>query len=185
MALEALQSTLAELDGLNAAHSKLTLRASFAGRVRDLPDALRAGEWLAKDEVIGVVASPKPAVIGYAEEADLGRLQRGATGYFYPDGGDWATLPVCIMAIDHIGTRQLALTELASLYGGGVAVREDKDHHLIPEQGIYRLLLSAGQPTAALPITVRGRLAITTPPESLIGRLLRSAAAVLIRESSW
>jgi len=29
--------------------------------------------------------------------------------------------------------------ELASNYGGGIAVRKDSEHHLIPEQGVYRL----------------------------------------------
>ena len=185
MDLEALQSTLADLEGLRDAHKKLTLRAVFAGQVRDLSESLRPGEWLSRDEPIGIVVSPQSSVVAYAEEADLSRLQRGTKGRFYPEGGDLPAVPVRIIAIDRTGTRQLALTELASKYGGGVAVREDSEHHLTPEQGVYRLLLQAEDTPYALPISVRGRLALMTPPESLAGRLLRSAAAVLIRESSW
>ncbi|MCX7096468.1 MAG: biotin/lipoyl-binding protein [Methylococcales bacterium] len=185
MDLEALQSTLAELAGLEAERQKLTLRAPFTGLVRDLPEALSVAGWLAKNEVVGVVISPTPMVVAYAEEADLGRLERGATGQFYPDGGDLAAFPVRISRIDRIGSRQLALTELASTYGGGIAVREDAEHRLIPEQGVYRLTLSIENSPTALPIMVRGRLALSTRPESLVGRLLRSAAAVLVRESSW
>lgn len=184
MDLEALQSTVAELQGLDDAQAKLTLRASFSGQVRDLSEALRVGEWLTKDEVVGVVASPQQTVVAYIEEADLGRLTRHAQGRFYPDGGDLAVFPVQVLSIDDTGTRQLAVTELASTFGGAVAVREDGERHLIPEQGLYRVLLSA-QTTTPLPISVRGRLALTTPAESLAGRLFRELAAVLVRESGW
>lgn len=183
--LEALQSTLAELEGLRAAHEKLTLRAAFSGRIRDLPEALAAGEWLAKDEPLGVIASPRASVVAYAEEADLKRLKIGAKGCFYPEGGDWPVFPVRVIGMDSTGTRQLTLKELASTHGGGIAVREDSEHRLIPEQGVYRIALQAENIPSALPISVRGRLALTTPPESLAGRLLRSTLAVLIRESSW
>ncbi|MDP1666336.1 MAG: HlyD family efflux transporter periplasmic adaptor subunit [Methylobacter sp.] len=185
MDLEALQSTLAELQGLRAAYEQLTLRATFNGRVRDLSDALRPGEWLAKDEPLGAVVSRNSVVVAYAEEADLGRLQPGAKGYFYPDGGDVPVLSVQVQSIDRTGARQLTLAELASRYGGALAVREDEQHRLIPEQGVYRIQLQAENTSYPLPITVRGRLALDTPPESLAGRLVRSAVAILIRESSW
>lgn len=185
MDLEALQSTLAELEGLRGAHEQLTLRATFDGYIRDLSDALRPGEWLAKDEPLGMVVGAGNLAVAYAEEADLSRLQPGAEGLFYPDGADLPTFPVRVLSIDRAGARQLTLVELASRYGGAIAVREDEQHRLIPEQGVYRLLLQAANTVSAQPITVRGRLALSTPPESLAGRLVRSAMAILIRESGW
>jgi putative peptide zinc metalloprotease protein len=185
MDMEALQSTLAELKGLHDAHDKLTIHARFNGHIRDLSDSLRSGEWLAKDEPLGVVISPGHLVIAYAEEADLQRLQQGASGIFYPDGGDLAPILVNVLNIDSSGTRQLTLAELSSRYDGAIAVREDKQHHLIPEQGVYRLLLQVKNTSITLPNTVRGRLSLTTPAESISGRLLRSALAVIIRESGW
>lgn len=185
MDMEAVQSTLAELMGLREAQKKLTIRAGFAGRIRDLSDALQQGEWLAKDEPLGIVESPRATVIAYAEEADLNRLQLGAKGRFYPEGGDVAPVHVHVLTIDSVGTRQLTIPELSSNHGGEIAVREDEQHHLIPEQGIYRVLLQADDHPLIQPITLRGRLTLATPPESLAGRLLRSALAVLIRESSW
>lgn len=185
MDMEALQSTLAELKGLHDAHDKLTLRASFNGQIRDLSDSLRPSEWLAKDEPLGVVISSSNVVIAYAEEADLQRLQLGASGTFYPDGGDLEPILIQVLSIDPSGTRQLILAELSSRYGGAIAVREDEQHHLIPEQGVYRLLLQIKNTHITLPYTVRGRLVLTTPAESISGRLLRSALAVMIRESGW
>jgi putative peptide zinc metalloprotease protein len=185
MDVETLQSTVAELLGLREAQAKLTLRATFAGRIRDLSDALQQGEWLAKDEPIGIVESPHATVVAYAEEADLNRLQLGAKGRFYPEGGDLAPFPVRIITIDSVGTRQLTIPELSSNHGGEIAVREDEQHHLIPEQSIYRVLLKADDNTLVQAITLRGRLSLDTPAESLAGRLLRSSLAVLIRESGW
>jgi hypothetical protein len=46
-------------------------------------------------------------------------------------------------------------------------------------------LLQVDKGIATQPITLRGRLSLATPAESLAGRLLRSTLAVLIRESSW
>lgn len=183
--MEALQSTLAELEGLRAAHEQLALRATFKGRVRDLADTLRPGEWLAKDEALGAIVSANSLVVAYAEEADLERLQPGATGRFYADGGDFPVFPVRILSIDRTGSRQLTLAELASRYGGAIAVREDEQQRLIPEQGVYRLLLQTENTPSSLPITVRGRLALSTQPESLAGRVMRSIVAILIRESGW
>ncbi len=185
MDIEALQSARAELNGLKEAQQKLTLRATFAGYLRDLSDILQEGEWLAKDEALGVVETPKASVVAYGEEADLRLLQIGAKGRFYPEGGDVETFPVKIMAIDQTGTRQLARAELASTYGGEIAVREDEQQHLIPEQAVYRVLLQTEAPTLKETISIRGRLAIETPPESIMGRIFRSTIAVLIRESSW
>ncbi len=182
---ETLQSTLAELEGLRAAYKKLTIRAAFPGRIRDLSDILRPGEWVAKDEVLGDVETPKATVAAYAEEADIGRLQPDGEGRFYPEGGDLSPFGVRIISIDKTGTRQLNLEELASTHGGAIAVRPDAERGLIPEQGIYRVLLQVADTRSKLPITVRGRLSLETPPESLIGRFLRSATAVVIRESGW
>jgi putative peptide zinc metalloprotease protein len=185
MDMEELQSTLAELSGLREAERKLTLRANFAGHIRDLSDVLQQGEWIAKNESLGIVHSLYTTVTAYVEEADLNRLQIGAKGLFYPEGGDFTPFSVQIISVDHVGTRQLNIPELGSNYGGEIAVREDDQHHLIPEHGIYRVALQVDDHRAMSAITIRGRLSLETPAESLAGRLTRSALAVLIRESSW
>jgi putative peptide zinc metalloprotease protein len=184
---EELQSTRAELTGLKAVQTKLTVRASFAGRVRDLSDVVRPGEWLAKDEPMGIVENLTPSVTAYVEEADLTKLKPGGTGRFYPEGGDLSPFPVTIIALDSTGTRELKVAELASNYGGGIAVRpeQENDHGLIPEHGIYRVLLRADAPGTTRFSTVRGRLSLATPPESIAGWLLRVSTVTLVKESGW
>ena len=182
--LQALQSTIAELEGLRAAQEKLIIKATLSGKIRDLSDVLQQGEWLAEDEPLAVIKNGNTSITAYVEEADLSRLDIGAEGLFYPEGGDLPPVNAKVITVDRVGTRQLIMAELASKYGGEIAVREDDQQHLVPEQSIYRVLLSVNQPINNH-TTLRGRLSLDTPPESLIGRLWRSALAVLIRESGW
>jgi putative peptide zinc metalloprotease protein len=187
---EELQSALAELAGFREVKQKLTVRATFDGRIRDLSDVARPGEWLAKDEPIGIVESQKANAVAYVEEADLPVLEIGADGWFYPEGGDLPRIPVNIASIDKTGTRELKVEELASVYGGEVAVRPDKnnkesDKRLVPEQGIYRVLLSTSAEQLPQKSTIRGRLALTTEAQSIAKRFIRLATVMLVKESGW
>lgn len=187
---EELQSTRAELSGLQEVKGKLTVRTTFAGRVRDLSDVLQPGEWLAKDEPLGIVKHPSAFITAYVEEADLAKIQIGGEGRFYPEGGDMSPFPMKIIAIDSTGTRELKIEELASNYGGGIAVRPDKEKEgeergLVPEQGIYRVLLQSETPEMTQTSTIRGRLSLTTKPESIAGWLARITVVALVKESGW
>lgn len=184
---EELQSTRAELTGYREVKEKLTVRATFAGRVRDLSDVLRPGEWLAKDEPLGIVKSPMASVVAYVEEADLAKLKIGGGGRFYPEGGDLSPFSVKIIGIDSTGTRELKVEELASKYGGGIAVRPDKEkeQHLIPEQGIYRVVMLTEMPELPQSSTIRGRLSLSTVAESIADKLTRLTVVALVKESGW
>jgi putative peptide zinc metalloprotease protein len=186
---EELQSAQAELAGLRALKEKLTVRATFAGCVRDLSDVVRVGEWLAKDEPLGIVETAAKGVIAYVEEADLPKLTEGGEGRFYPEGGDIAPFPVKVTAIDATGTRELKVEELASSYGGEIAVRPDSEKtekSLVPEQGIYRVTTTVNNPQGLSQSSIiRGRLSLTTKPESIASRLARIFTVALIKESGW
>ncbi len=181
------QSVKAELLGHQEIKAKLTVKATFAGRIRDLSDELRPGEWIAKDEPLGIVKATKATVIGFAEEADLPKLAVAADGKFYPEGGDMPPINAVITHIDKTGTRELKIEELASQYGGEVAVRPEKgeqEQKLIPEQGIYRVVMQTDG-AASLPSTSRGRLSLATKAESIAGRLSRVIMVALVKESGW
>lgn len=72
-------------------------------------------------------------VVAYTEEANLGLLQPGAGGRFYPECSDLPVFQIRIIAIDRTNTHHLTLKELALNYGGGVAVRNNSVHQLTPE----------------------------------------------------
>ncbi|MBK8815398.1 MAG: biotin/lipoyl-binding protein [Methylococcaceae bacterium] len=182
---EQLQSTRAEIQGLQDVKEKLTIKATFEGHVRDLSDWLIPGEWLAKDEPLGIVESTNVIVIAYAEEADLEKLKVGGEGRFYPEGGDLQSISVTIAAVDKTGTRDLKVEELASKYGGEIAVRPDEQDQLIPEQGLYRVLLQFPKNERLWNSTIRGRLSLATEADSIANRLLRLITVTLVKESGW
>ena len=182
---EDLQSTRAELQGLQETKAKLTVKSTFPGQVRDLSDWLIPGEWLAKDEPLGIVQNQVGSVTAYAEEADLEKLKVGGTGRFYPEGGDVPPLAVEIITVDRTSTRELNMEELASSYGGEIAVRPDQEKQLIPEQGIYRVMLRTVNTEKAYDSTLRGRLSLSTESESVAGWLIRLIVVTLVRESGW
>jgi putative peptide zinc metalloprotease protein len=182
---EELQSTRAELHGLQDVKDKLTVKATFEGHVRDLSDWLIPGEWLAKDEPLGIVKSTADSVISYTEEADLDKLNIGDEGRFYPEGGDLPSISVSIVTLDRTGTRELNVEELASNYGGEIAVRSDEEKQLIPEKGIYRVLLQLPKKEANFMSSVRGRLSLSTEAESIASWLTRLMMVALVKESGW
>ena len=72
----------------------------------------------------------------------------------------------------------------ASVFGGPIAVREDDRGRLVPETAVYRVILApdaAGAPERVVVGTAR----VEADPVSPIGRLWRTVAAVLIRESGF
>jgi putative peptide zinc metalloprotease protein len=93
--------------------------------------------------------------------------------------------PVKIISIDKTGTRELKVEELASNYGGGIAVRPDEEKHLIPEQGIYRVQMQVENIGLIQTSTVRGRLSLSTEPESIASRLMRLSVVAVVKESGW
>ncbi len=185
---EEYQSLKAELLGHQETQNKLTVKATFAGKIKDLADELRPGEWIAKDEPLGMVKAAKTTVIGFVEEADLPKLAIGGSGKFYPEGGDLSPIRAAISYIDKVGTRELRLEELASRYGGEIAVRPDPHHEqqerLIPEQGIYRIVMQTEEEVKH-GSTLRGRLTLSTKAESIAGRLARLSLVALVKESGW
>ena len=177
-----LQGAVAALDQIQAEEAVLTVRAPFAGVVTDVPPALRLGEWLPRREALGLLIDPSKSMVeAYVGEADLARIHVGADAKFYPENGD----PPVALTVDSVGTasvRALDTTDLASVYGGGIAVRKDATNRLQPESAIYRAVLTPKQPGAALPKRLRGTVSIEADRTSLIARIYRRAVSIVIRE---
>jgi putative peptide zinc metalloprotease protein len=177
-----LQGAVATLDQVKAQEAVLTVRAPFAGIVTDLPPSLRKDEWLGRRESLGMLIDPSStAVEAYVGEADLARIHPGAEAKFYPENGD-APVALTVTSVSTASVRALDTLDLASVYGGGVAVRKDAAGKLQPESAIYRTVLAPKQPGFALTKRLRGTVEIAGDRTSLIARIYRRAVAVVIRE---
>ncbi|MCR6629895.1 MAG: HlyD family secretion protein [Magnetospirillum sp.] len=140
---------------------------------------------MGKHEPLGILLDPSSALVeAYVAESDLGRLSEGVAATFYAENGE-TVIPLRLQAIDRLSTREVTVPELASVNGGGIAVRQDSAKRLVPEASIYRLLLKpAVEPLPPRAGRRRGTVVMDAQPESLLLRLWRNAVSVVIRESN-
>ena len=177
-----LQGALAELRSIEHEQAGLVIQAPFAGTITDVSTQLRIGVTLPRREMLGILFDPKdPVVEAYVEEGDIARFAPGATATFYPGDGT-ATLRLSVVSVSPTSARTLESADLASVYGGQLAVRKDASGRLVPEHAVYRVLL---HPTEPVPLTRRqpGNVTIDGDRISPLRRLYERAVAVVVRES--
>jgi putative peptide zinc metalloprotease protein len=81
--------------------------------------------------------------------------------------------------------RVLDSLDLASLNGGGVAVRKDASGDLVPEGAIYRAILAPTGKNIPLVMRLRGSVVIDADRASILARLYRRGAAIFVREMGF
>lgn len=178
-----LEGAFASVDQINAQQALLSVRAPFSGEVVDVPPTLHEGEWLARREPLGVLIDPSSTrVEAFVSESDLSRLHPGAQAKFFPENGD-PPIALEVESISGASVSSLDVPELASIYGGGVAVRKEADNRLVPEASIYRVLLRPTDRTIKVGRRLRGEVSIEADRTSVLGQVYRRAVAVLIREA--
>jgi putative peptide zinc metalloprotease protein len=155
----------------------LILRAPFTGTVTDLSPDLQPGQWISpKDAVLDIGSGAE--IDAYLGEDDLPRIQVGAAATFIPESSS-GRRAATVTAIDRTAVKSLANPELAAPYGGGIPARFDSKA-MVPDVAVYRVRLSLVDEAVAAPL--RGQVHIHGDRRSLLGRALRAAAAVVIRE---
>ncbi len=181
---EELSTAASEESGTSRERERYVISAPFDGVLRDrLPD-LRPGDWVGRQEPLAVLTDPSAwQVETYLSESEVARVEAGDGGRFFPETRGQASLPLTVVRVDRDATRILQDPMLASTHGGELLVRERKGQ-LVPEQAVYRVVLTVDDPQAAHRAQ-RGHLVIYGSPKTLLGDFLRTALAVLVRESGW
>lgn len=182
----ALASQNRRIRSLSAKLHRQQITAPFAGKVADTQVDLQQGMWIKEGESLFVIIDPDRLILhAYVAEADLGRISLGGDGVFYPDGGGIEPIPVSVKDIEVLGIKELSEPSLASLFGGGVAVRKNNKGQMIPAQATYRIHLKPSGPVDLLQRELRGTVNLDSSAESLAKRAYRRVMAVLIRESDF
>jgi len=168
----------AELAAARDDLARLTLTAPLDGLVTDLTPDLQPGQWIGvKDPILSLRQGAM--VEAFVAEQDLPRIDVGATAAFLPDGAG-AARAATVVAIDRMAARSLLEPSLAVPFGGSIPARFDKQS-LIPDVAVYRVRLSLAEPINAT-VVQRGQVDIDGERRSLLGRLVRTSAAIVIRE---
>lgn len=178
-----LASFRAQLEGLEKSQARLVIRAEFDGLIRDVPQRLYAGKWVARTEQLGLLTSASGAVArGFISGDDLARVATGNSAVFVPEDLGGAKVQLALDAIAPSSSQAIDLLPLASLFGGRIAVTQAADRSLAPVEAQYGVHATATGP--ALPDRVqRGVLMISARGQSLAVRAWRQVVRVLVRES--
>ncbi len=181
-----LTSSLTELQGYLKQKQQLKITAPADGVIKDMAVGLVRGKWVNSNDFLAVLVKTDETVLeGYPNEHQLARISPNDQARFYPESGDYTPIPCRVNSINKTSSRILDEPYLASLYGGDLPVRMDKDK-LISDQSLYRVLLIPQASELALPAQVhRGTIVINGIPQSIALRALRKVTAVFIRESGF
>jgi putative peptide zinc metalloprotease protein len=181
----ALLSQNQRLRGLLKKEHKLTLTAPEMGQVADLAVDLRVGDWIAEGTpLLAVLNTQALTVVAYIAEDDLARLQIGARGRFYPEKGNFPPVAVELVEIEKMATRSLDALYQASLFGGDVAVRKNKQDELVPVISQYELRLKLTSPITVQRV-MRGTVILEGEAESFFSHVKNRFYALLRRESGF
>ena len=178
------EAQLAEYRGLADQKARLEVTTPMAGKVVDLEDGLAVGMWVKpKSRLASVIDSSGVTVEAYVDEADLDRVAVGDTATFHADADSRIEVPLRVIEIASASTHALPDAYLASVYGGPITVRAQKQNELVPDRTFYRVTLA---PTAdALPPTrvLRGQVLLRGHAVSIAARTWRTFRAVVVREA--
>ena len=172
------ESAVAERQALLRDQARQTLTAPIGGTITDVSTSVQPGQWINPKEPILSIESGSQ-IEAYVAEEDLPRIETGARATFISEGTT-SSLTATVTAIDRTAIKSLTDPELATPYGGGIPARFD-NKALVPDVAVYRVRLSSVE-TLSVSSPLRGQIHIDGERRSLMGRLLHTAIAVVIRE---
>ncbi|BBH45645.1 HlyD family efflux transporter periplasmic adaptor subunit [Pseudomonas sp. KU43P] len=161
--------------------ARLNLQAPFAGNWLDVDRDLQPGQWLNRQEPLGILIDPSHwQVDAYVAQDQVHHLAVGNPVKFYPEGQATA-LHGKVLAIGSTRAGQLAHRMLSSHFGGPVPT---SGQSLTPNVALFQVLIALDDPLASVRET-RGKLQIEGERRSVLGELGKWLLGVGLRESGF
>lgn len=185
-----IEKAQADLRGWIFEKQRLDIKAPFDGVVTDLSGDLHEKLWLGKDSFLLRVIEPSQAIFfGYIRERDLDRVELGRKGKFYSNTGISRPVPLIVEDIAPTNSQALPYADLASIFGGPIAVEENSDpesNNYIPHDSIYLITFrpESGVSEESISHLVAGYIQLDTKPRSFLSRFFNFISNVLVQESS-
>lgn len=166
---------------------KLQVRAPFAGWVRDMDASLRSGRWVGHDSrLMTLVGGKRSRAQAWVQEGDLSSLPEKASAIFYSERPvGLGRVKLTLASVEKAASVSLDSPYQASVYGGDLPVRPDRDGRLVPEIALYRLELVAVDQDIQPGQVTRGWVTLEGNRRTLIGRLMRLVVGTIVRESGF
>lgn len=170
--------------GLERELDMLTVRAPFAGQVRDLEPDLMVGQWLgATQHLLTVIPASGAEVVAWVTEQDRDRIQQNATGYFWSEVARGPLgVSVQVQGVDTSAVRTLEPPFHAAEFGGDIVVSHQAKDAWVPRQALYKVRLKVqGDEVASQ--RWRGHVVVEGKRRSLLASGATWLLGALIRES--
>lgn len=185
--LDVLQKKLAKvLTNLDGIHRRMELgyiHAPKSGRISKLIQA-HSGQWVATTMFLAqIIGKDWTYLTAYVDENQLHRVKTDALALFYDNSGGIVSLPTVVTDVSATAVQLLPHYELASVYGGPIAVRQLSKENYRPENGLYKITLKTKAKVPNKFWRTIGTVRIEASAESPIFLAWRYAASVFIRES--
>ncbi|MFO1257962.1 MAG: HlyD family efflux transporter periplasmic adaptor subunit [Gammaproteobacteria bacterium] len=181
---EELAGAETEYQGYQREKKRYAIKAPFSGTLVDTAIDLKQGIWVNRQDRLGVLINPERwQVQVYLGEQAVHRVKVSDVAHFYPETPGSKPFRLRVVRIDPDATHVLSEPMLSVATGGPWMVRE-RNGQLMPEKAIYRVTLEVVEGEAPGKLqTMRGKVVIQGAAQSFLGDYLKSALAVLIRES--
>lgn len=177
------ETASAEVNTLLAELQLYRPTAPFSGVMRDVPQDLHTGSWVAAKERLGMLVKPDEwQVEVYIDEEAVQHIGVGDGAIFSADGHEGPTLALTVSAIDREAIHELPIAMLAAQAGGSVLTR-NKQNQLIPERATYKVLLQVNNSLGNLAEqSWRGTVVIRGSWQAPVMRYIRTGLALFWRE---
>ena len=176
------ETIISELAAAKLAHEELTKRlmdgqiyATHAGLITIPSAAPDLNQWFARGTPLMLVSGQSDLKgTAYAKEREVEDIEVGMSGWLYLDGGVTDRLPLTVTSVEPVAVSALTLPYVASLYGGGLPVKQNEEM-LQPVSATYRFdfSISGLQQGTRLDLTdrvYRGTAVVESPPVSWFQR---------------
>jgi putative peptide zinc metalloprotease protein len=181
-----LRAAREQLAGLIDKQQYLHISAPIAGRIVEVTDDLRAGNWVARGETMLIIADTRQVMIeAYISEYEFKRVKAGAAVKFEAENLDVAPIAGVVVSVDPVAATTIKSAYFASKYGGGVPVHEASSGEFVPQIAHYRVQISVTAPAVTQSQILRGEAVIEAQKISLLTRAWTAILAVFIRESGF
>ncbi len=182
---EALSQARAKLAALRQTVGRSSMVADLDGRIVQWDPTIAPGVHVAEGTPLGhIVPDEGPRVACYVDPQTWHAIEVGQRVSFYSDAGARAVEGIVRFRSPAKATH-LEHPALAAAHGGPIAIAPDAGHAQVPLDSLYRIEIELTDPPRALRIGQTGSVTLRTPARSRLIDLLRHAAGILLRESSF
>jgi putative peptide zinc metalloprotease protein len=182
---EELAQALSEQQAIESELGLLTVRATHAGRLLDVPVDLAAGRWVSQRQLLGrLVDARQGQVRAWVSESQVRRLAVGDEVSFVPRRLELAILHGKVVRIDPTGSRMLPHQLLEGRNGGDLAATQDAKGEWVLRETLYQVDVQ-GAELPATRLVQGGRLVVATGPWTAVSAATRQLLNVLVRESGF